>query len=129
MSEEIISYNEKQVGIFIAICNELQQFIDATLINATSKLWHAHPVWFIDGNPIVGYSKEKKGVRLMFWSGADFEEVELEVRGSKFRDASIFINAMEEIDKQSLERWLKKSEVIQWDYKNIVKRKGKLERL
>ena len=28
-----------------------------------------------------------------------------------------------------LERWLQKSSAIQWDYKNIVKRKGKLERL
>jgi hypothetical protein len=29
----------------------------------------------------------------------------------------------------SARRWLKKSIAIQWDYKNIVKRKGKLERL
>jgi hypothetical protein len=28
-----------------------------------------------------------------------------------------------------LKRWLAKSRDIQWDYKNIVKRKGKLERL
>jgi hypothetical protein len=30
---------------------------------------------------------------------------------------------------KKLKRWLEKSEQIQWDYKNIVKRKGKLERL
>ena len=65
----------------------------------------------------------------MFWSGADFNEDELSVRGKKFKDASIFYNSVVEINTENLKRWLKKSEEIQWDYKNIVKRKGKLERL
>ncbi|MBL8759582.1 MAG: DUF1801 domain-containing protein, partial [Phycisphaerae bacterium] len=30
---------------------------------------------------------------------------------------------------KDLKRWLKKSVAIQWDYKNIVKRKGRLDRL
>jgi hypothetical protein len=95
----------------------------------TSKVWHRHPVWFIDGNPIVGYSKEKRGVRLMFWSGADFGEKKLDVVGEKFKDASIFYNAISEVDVVALAKWLKKAVKIQWDYKNIVKRKGKLERI
>ncbi len=99
------------------------------LTSVESKIWHGHPVWFLDGNPIVGYSKEKKGIRLMFWSGADFEESGLNVVGGKFKDASVFYNSVEEINQEDLERWLSKSEKIQWDYKNIVKRKGKLERL
>ena len=65
----------------------------------------------------------------MFWSGADFEEPELNVVGKKFKDASVFYNATADINKAALRRWLKKSREIQWDYKNIVRRKGKLEKL
>jgi len=96
---------------------------------AESKIWHRHPVWFIQGNPIVGFSKQKKGIRLMFWSGADFEEEALNVRGNKFKDASIFYTDISEIDPSELTNWLQKAIIIQWDYKNIVKRKGKLERI
>ncbi len=65
----------------------------------------------------------------MFWSGADFEEKSLNVRGAKFKDASVFYNNVSEIEENDLNRWLKKSREIQWDYKNIVKRKGQLEKL
>ncbi|MBL7882954.1 MAG: DUF1801 domain-containing protein, partial [Bacteroidia bacterium] len=85
--------------------------------------------WFLDENPIVGYSKQKQGIRLMFWSGADFEEDELSIRGKKFKDASAFYKDVSEIKIKDLKRWIKKSIEIQWDYKNIVKRKGKLVRL
>jgi len=111
------------------IANELNQIISSHLNFTESKIWHRHPVWFIDGNPIVGFSKQKAGMRLMFWSGADFEEEKLAVKGEKFKDASIFYYSQEELDSEELKRWLKKSEEIQWDYKNIVKRKGKLEKL
>lgn len=112
-----------------AIGQQLTELIDANLSFTESKIWHAHPVWFIDGNPIVGFSKQKAGIRLMFWSGSDFEEPALKVRGEKFKDASIFYNSVSEINADDLKRWLQKSETIQWDYKNIVKRKGVLERL
>ncbi len=111
------------------LCNELCKLINKNLKNAQAKIWHAHPVWFINDNPIVGYSKQKKGIRLMFWSGADFEESILNVIGGKFKDASVFYNSINEISKTDLKRCLKKAEVIQWDYKNLVKRKGKLEKL
>ena len=65
----------------------------------------------------------------MFWSGADFGVTDLNVRGEKFKDASIFYTSVSEIDTEKLQQWLEKSKTIQWDYKNIVKRKGKLERL
>lgn len=96
---------------------------------AENKIWHAHPVWFLDGNPIVGYSKQKVGIRLMFWSGVSFDEDKLDPGTGKFKDASIFYTTAEEINVKDLKRWLKKSRNIQWDYKNVVKRKGKLERL
>jgi len=129
MNEEVKKYNNQQASGDRAICNLLAQTIDKELTKAESKVWHAHPVWFLDGNPIVGYSKQKAGWRLMFWSGADFEEDDLKIRGKKFKDASIFYTTVEQINIKDLQRWLKKSRDIQWDYKNIVKRKGHLERL
>ena len=112
-----------------AIGQQLTELIEAHLSFTESKIWHAHPVWFIDGNPIVGFSKQKAGIRLMFWSGADFEEPALNIKGSKFKDASIFFTAVEQINTIELTHWLKKARDIQWDYKNIVKRKGQLIRL
>ncbi len=129
MNKEIKAYKEQLAVNETAICNLLTQFIDEELSEAESKIWHAHPVWFLDGNPIVGFSKQKAGLRLMFWSGADFEEDLLNIKGKKFKDASIFYTQIEEINSIDLIRWLKKSRIIQWDYKNIVKRKGQLERL
>src|SRR5215207_4584792 len=129
MNKEIKDYNSEQSSDHKEIGDKLATVIDNELTEAESKIWHAHSVWFLDGNPIVGYSKQKAGVRLMFWSGADFEEKDLNVVGKKFRDASAFYNNVSEIKTKELKRWLKKSREIQWDYKNIVKRKGKLERL
>jgi hypothetical protein len=129
MNKEIESYNEKQSINDKEICDQLATIIDNELLEAESKVWHAHPVWFLNGNPIVGYSIEKAGVRLMFWSGADFEEELLNVKGKKFKDASIFYHSASEIEIEDSKRWIQKSRDIQWDYKNIVKRKGKLERL
>ena len=127
MKKEIETYNQTLEDN--ELCNLLAAIIDENLIGAESKIWYAHPVWFLEGNPIVGYSKQKKGIRLMVWSGADFEEDDLDTRGDKFKDASIFYNSVEEIDATKIKKWLKKSENIQWDYKNLVKRKGKLEKL
>ncbi|MBC6492030.1 DUF1801 domain-containing protein [Flavihumibacter stibioxidans] len=129
MNQDIILYNDKQTLADKVICDQLATIINKQLADAENKIWHAHPVWFLDGNPIVGYSKQKAGIRLMFWSGADFDEKELSLRGQKFKDASIFYNSISEIVENDLMRWLQKSREIQWDYKNIVKRKGRLERL
>ncbi len=129
MNTDIEKYNNSQLPSDKEICDLLATIIDKQLTNAENKIWHAHPVWFLDGNPIVGYSKQKKGIRLMFWSGADFEEESLNVLGNKFKDASVFYNSVLDIDTTALIRWLDKSEKIQWDYKNIVKRKGVLEKL
>lgn len=129
MKPAITKYNKQQDPDHKAVCDALAAEINKALPMAESKIWHAHPVWFLDGNPTVGYSRQKPGIRLMFWSGADFEEPGLNVVGKKFKDASVFYNAVSDIKKTDLRRWLKKSRSIQWDYKNIVKRKGRLERL
>ena len=89
---------------------------------------YAHPVWFLDGNPIVGYSKLKDCVRLMFWSGQSFEESLLKADGN-FKAASARFTEVTQVDKKALRRWLVQAIEIQWDYKNIVKRRGRLVRL
>jgi hypothetical protein len=110
------------------ICDLLAGKIDQNLSEAENKIWHGHPVWFLDGNPVVGYSKLKDCVRLLFWSGQSFEEEGLAKEG-KFKAAEARYTAAGQINTKDLKRWLAKAREIQWDYKNIVRRKGKLERL
>lgn len=129
MKIDVLAYNNSQSAGEKFICDLLAEQINIHLTEAENKIWHSHPVWFLDGNPIVGYSKQKKGIRLMFWSGKSFEDEKLNVLGAKFQDASIFYNAVEKINTTDLENWLKKAKEIQWDYKNLIKRKGVLERL
>lgn len=129
MNKDIEAYHAQMTEADRKICNLLTAIIDQELRGTENKIWHGHPVWFLDGNPIAGYSKQKKGIRLMFWSGAGFDEEKLNVKGVKFQDASIFYNSLAEVNTDDLMHWLMKSATIQWDYKNIVKRKGKLERL
>lgn len=128
MHKEIRSYNKALATAEREICDTLVKEIDRCLPEAESKIWHAHPVWFLDGNPIVGYSKLKDAVRLLFWSGQSFDEADLAAEGS-FRAAEARYTSAAEIRTKDLRRWLKKAKAIQWDYKNIVKRKGKLVRL
>ncbi|MDR6781854.1 hypothetical protein ABIE26_001657 [Pedobacter africanus] len=129
MNTDIQAYNDAQSEVYKEICNKLAVAINRNLTEAESKIWHAHPVWFLDGNPTVGYSKLKAGIRLMFWSGADFDEEQLKINTGKFKDASITYTNAEEVDITDLKRWLEKSRAIQWDYKNLIKRKGALLRL
>lgn len=129
MHPDIQAYNARQQPAHRSVCERLAEQIDLHLPGAQSRIWHAHPVWFLEGNPIAGYSLQKPGIRLMFWSGADFDEPGLAVVGSKFKDASVFYNETSDIDIADLQRWIDKSRTIQWDYKNIVRRKGRLERL
>ncbi|QQS35153.1 MAG: DUF1801 domain-containing protein [Ignavibacteriales bacterium] len=129
MHKDIQSYNNSHSKDEREICDKLAKEISRGLPEAENKIWHSHPVWFLDGNPIAGYSKQKAGIRLMFWSGAGFEEEQLKHGTGKFKDASIFYTSVDQVKIKDLKRWLEKSRDIQWDYKNIVKRKGKLERL
>ncbi len=128
MHQDIHAYNEAQTGTDKAICEQLSQIIDQNLPQAESKVWHGHPVWFLAENPVVGYSKLKGNVRLLFWSGQSFEEPGLQPEGS-FKAAEARYTSPDQINSDDLKRWLKKATEIQWDYKNIVKRRGVLERL
>lgn len=129
MTDPIRNWNATRSDSYRALCDTLAARLDAALPEAERRIWHAHPVWFLDGNPIVGYSELKAGIRLMFWSGADFDEPGLTPGTGKFKDASVVYTAPEQIHDASLARWLEEARRIQWDYKNLVKRKGRLERL
>lgn len=128
MHPDTKAYNARQSKADKALCLLLAKTIDAGLPEAENKVWHAHPVWFLEGNPIVGYSKLKDSVRLLFWSGQTFKAKGLEKEGS-FKAAEARYTSADEVDTKQLRRWLAESRDVQWDYKNIVKRKGRLERL
>lgn len=128
INPDIKNYNQGQLPGERAICELLAATIDAHLPGSESKIWHAHPVWFLEGNPIVGYSKLKGSVRLLFWSGQSFEEKGLQKEGS-FKAAEARFTTIDQVKVKDVKRWLKKARDIQWDYKNLVKRKGVLERL
>ena len=128
MNKDTQAYNDAQTAIDKNICDRLALEINNELPDAENKIWHRHPVWFLEGNPIVGYSKLKDGIRLLFWSGQSFEEDGLKKEGT-FKAAEARYTSVDEIHGEDLKRWLKKSRSIQWDYKNLVKRKGVLERL
>ena len=108
-----------------AICDRLRQEIDAGLPEADAKMWHGHPVWFLNGNPIVGYSRLKDAVRLMFWSGQSFRVKGLKASGS-FKAGEVRFTDAGQIDAEALAGWLAEGRDVQWDYGNIVKRKGEL---
>lgn len=128
INKDIIQYNKALSATDREIVNLLAAEITKGLPKAENKIWHAHPVWFLEGNPIVGYSKLKGSVRLLFWSGQSFKEESLIKEGS-FKAAEMRYTEVDQIKKKDLKRWLKKSQEIQWDYKNIVKRKGVLKKI
>lgn len=134
---DILAYNAAQSADDAALCDALAEVIERHLApaGAENKIWHRHPVWFLAGNPIVGYSKLKGPppcIRLLFWSGQSFDEPGLTPEGS-FKAAEFRYTRPDQAatirTDRDLKRWLKKSIDIQWDYKNIVKRRGQLERL
>jgi hypothetical protein len=128
MHADTKKYNAAQTPDDRAICQRLADEIDRGLPEAENKVWHAHPVWFLDGNPIVGYSKLKSGVRLLFWSGQSFKEKGLRKEGT-FKAAEARYSAVGDIDPEKLRRWLAEARDVQWDYKNLIRRKGRLQRL
>ena len=129
MNNEIKEYIDRQETNNKSICELLNNHINEKLSDITeSKVWHGSPVWFINGNPIVGYGVLKDCVRLLFWSGQSFNESGLKPEGS-FKASEARYTNISQVNMEDLDRWLEKSIAIQWDYKNIVKKRGVLERL
>src|ERR1051326_8167763 len=88
MHPDTAKYNKAMAPADQEICDLLAREINRILSEAENKIWHTHPVWFLDGNPVVGYSKMKDSVRLLFWSGRSFEEDALKKEG-KFKAAEV----------------------------------------
>lgn len=131
MQKDIQQYHDKLAPEDKEICEHLYTIITEIYKSNSeieAKVWHAHPVWFFKGNPIVGYSKLKDSVRLLFWSGQSFDEPNLQKEGS-FKAAEARYTDVSEVNIVDLKRWLKKAIEMQWDYKNIVKRRGVLVKL
>jgi hypothetical protein len=104
-----------------AICARLRGLIDAELPKADSKVWHGSPVWFLDDNPVVGYSATKKGVSLLFWNGRALGEAELEPVG-KYRAAQAVFGDAAELDAKVIRRWLKKAKSDVFDSRAFFKK-------
>lgn len=128
MPSPIALYNNAQAPNEKRVCAALAKLIDKGLPDAEKKVWHGHPVWFDEGNPLVGYAVRKAGVELLFWSGRAFEEPDLLPEGT-FQAAHVLYTSPDEIKVTKVARWLKKAKARQWDYKNIVKRRGRLEKI
>lgn len=125
---DIRKYNASQPALAQKICTLLAKEISHALPDGENKVWHAHPVWFLDGNPVAGYSTLRDSVRLLFWSGQSFRTPGLEAAGS-FKAAEASYTSADQVDAMTLRKWLAESRNIQWDYQNIARRKGRLERL
>jgi hypothetical protein len=128
MNLDIKKYNAAQTKPNKAICDALEKSISGELKKAESKVWHGHPVWLINGNPVVGYAVRKDSVQLLFWSGQSFKTLGLEDEGS-FKAAGARYTDVKDIKVTILKKWLAECKKIQWDYKNIVKNKGKLNKI
>ncbi len=128
MTNDIKKYHESQDAVSKAICDKLFTVISKELTKAENKMWHGSPVWFIEGNPIVAYSVLKKGVQILFWSGQSFKDTELIPQGS-FKASEFYFTKLADIKVTAVRGWLKQAKKIQWDYKNIVKNKGKLSKI
>ncbi|MEY4559348.1 MAG: hypothetical protein RLZ82_363 [Actinomycetota bacterium] len=112
--DEIKSYNNALDAASKKIANQLREQIDATLKGAESKIWHGAPVWFIGENAVVGYSKKKAGVSLLFWNGSNFGESKLKNVGSFFASEMIY-TSVDELVEKDIKRWLKLSKELIWD--------------
>jgi hypothetical protein len=124
----IDAYHAAQTPDDRAICDALRAAIDRALPDAASGIWYAHPVWKLNGNPIVGYSKLKGCIRLLFWSGQSFADPGLQPEGT-FKAAEARYRTVADIDPTALQRWLTEARVVQWDYASVVRNKGRLDRL
>ncbi|MGC4152276.1 MAG: DUF1801 domain-containing protein [Propionicimonas sp.] len=121
--DDIRDYQEHLDAEARPICDLLLATVEGELPDADRKLWHGHPVWFFDGNPVVGYDRLKASVRLLFWSGQSFREPGLKAEGS-FRAAEARYTAVEEVDVEALKRWLAEAREVQWNYRDIRKNRG-----
>lgn len=93
------------------ICSFLAKELDIELTSCEGRIYQGSPVWFLNGNPVVGYSKQDCGIRLLFWNGQTFNE-ELLVAQGIFK-AEFCFTKISEINFMDLNRWIHKISAIQ----------------
>ncbi|MGC4175475.1 DUF1801 domain-containing protein [Demequina sp.] len=121
--DTIHEYNDRLDAESKPVCDLLREVIERELPDAESKIWHAHPVWFFDGNPVVGYDRLKASVRLLFWSGQSFKTAGLSPEGS-FKAAEARYTSPDQVDVAALTAWLADARDIQWNYRDIRTNRG-----
>ena len=119
-SQGITDYNSTLSADDLEIAELLERTIRHCLPDANSKVWHGSPVWFLDGNPVVGYHRLKDGIRVLFWSGQSFPDGGLTANGS-FKAADFRAPSLDAVDVPNFERLLDHARNIQWDYGNLQK--------
>lgn len=125
---EISTYNESHPENLRSTCVLLMNEFNRALPDADARMYHGGPVWFINDNPIAGYYVGSDLVNVLFWSGQSFSRPGLIAQG-KFKAAGISYFGAADVDRDALQSWLEDSKTIQWDYKNLRAKKGKLDRL
>lgn len=125
--QDIQDYQGKLSADEVDICSALDKLITKALPKAQAKVWHGHPVWFVDGNPVVGYSLKKAGIEVLFWSGQSFKLEGLRAIG-KFKAAGIAVPTIKDLNKKAMTAWLTEALAVQWDYQNLPKKRS-LEKL
>jgi hypothetical protein len=127
ISQDIQDYQSELSADEAEIGAALIKLISKSLPGAEAKVWHGHPVWFIDGNPVVGYSLKKAGIEVLFWSGQSFELEGLRAIG-KFKAAGFAVPSLKSLDKKAMTAWLAEALAIQWDYQNLPKKRALVKR-
>ena len=121
----VAEYSEQLAPEFRELADQLAKSFKKQVPQAEAKVWHGHPVWFIEGNPVFGYSLKKAGLEVLFWSGKSFKKAGLKPIG-KYQAAGISISTKSDVE--ALKDWLQEAVSIQWDYKNLPKKRA-LEKL
>jgi len=121
----IAEYDAAQSPAEAAVCRKLRAEIERALPEATSKVWHGSPVWFVGDTPVAGYNVPARGgVVLLFWNGRSFGDPALRPVG-KFKAAEIHFGAVSEIRVTPLRRWLKKAGTDIWDVSLIRRQRAR----
>ena len=107
-SSSVVAYSRAQPAAMRTICEHLRSLIVAAMPDAKAQVWHGSPVWFIDENPVVGYSVNKQGVALLFWNGRAFDSPDLRPVGKHGAAQAVFGGA-DELDATAIRRWLKQA--------------------
>lgn len=128
MNNDIDAYNQAQSETLQEVCRVLTKQITTGLPDASAKLYHANPVWFIDDNPIVGYDVAPDHVNILFWSGQSFSEAGLKAIG-KFKAAGTSYADIASVDVAQLQIWLGEAKTIQWNYRDLRAHNGELIKL